>query len=74
MKNIKLGGIMRDLTNKKAMIIKVNSLTIGEECTISRYCEDNNKWEVSFEGTWVGWYAEDELLIHGDMPSLYYSY
>ena len=47
-------------------IVKINNpsvLTHGKIAVITEWAEGSQKWEVSFDGSWIGWYKEEELIL-----------
>ena len=46
----------------RVKIIK-KCLTFGKGAFIDEWCPEINKWKVSFDEQWVGWYDENELEL-----------
>lgn len=54
---------MKSITGKSAIVNKPAAMTHLKPCVIEEYVPDIKKYEVSFDGSWVGYYSRFELLI-----------
>ena len=46
-----------------ATVNKPDALTHGKPCVVERWDRKAKKYEVSFDGAWVGWYKLKELTM-----------
>jgi len=53
---------MSEYIGRKARVVK-DGMTKGKRCVIEAYDKKISKYEVSFDGTWCGWYRLRELNI-----------
>ena len=58
---------MKRIIGKGATVNKPGALTHQKQCVIEKYIPKTKKYEVSFDGPWVGFYYRNELSI--DRPS-----
>ena len=54
---------MQSIVGKGAIVFKIGALTHMKPCVVEKYCPNIKKYEVNFDGPWVGYYTKHELLI-----------
>jgi len=54
---------MSKFKGKGAVVNNPSALTHGRPCVIEKYERTIKKYEVSFDGSWCGWYKLKELTL-----------